>query len=323
MLGTIIATFLFGLISMALNKNRKQALIGIVLGVLAIALGGFSVEGRAVDKVNWSIGLDWLLLDLFIMVLIFVPLELVFPKNNHQSKFHDEWRTDLIYFAISHLAIQLFGVITKKPAVAFFGWMDLDQIQAWVIRLPFLVELFLALLVTDLFQYWAHRIFHSHQYLWRFHSVHHSIQNMDWLAGSRIHFIDVFFTRSISYIPLYVLGFSTLAFNVSIVFIAIHAVLIHANTNINFGVLKYIITTPQYHHWHHCKEAKYYGKNFAVVFPFIDKLFGTYYLPAHKWPDETGLVDASFPKGFTRQFVFPFHKNPYKNDLSSEERSNR
>lgn len=324
MLGTTIATFLFALISFLLSKKKRtNAVVGIVLGTLTILLGGLTVEGRAVDKVSWSIGLDWLLLDLFIMALIFVPIELVFPKNKSQSRFHPEWRTDLIYFAISHLAIQLFGVLTKKPAVAFFGWMNLEPIQHWVSGLPFVIELFLALLITDIFQYWAHRIFHSHHYLWRFHSVHHSTQHMDWLAGSRTHFMDIFFTRSMSYIPLYVLGFSTLTFNVYIIFIAIHAVLIHANTNINFGFLKYIITTPQYHHWHHCEEPEHYGKNFAVVFPFIDKLFGTYHLPGNKWPKGTGLVDATFPKGFVRQLVFPFKKNPFKNDLPPEERSDR
>lgn len=323
MLGAIICTFLFALIGLLLNKNKKTAVIGIVLGAITTALGGFSVEGRAVEKVSWSIGLDWLILDLFIMALIFVPIELAFPKNKSQSKFHPEWRTDLVYFGISHLAIQLFGVITQKPAEAFFGWMDLEQIQLWVKGLPFVVELFLALFLTDLFQYWAHRIFHTHHYLWRFHSIHHSIQNMDWLAGSRLHFIDIFFTRSISYIPLYVLGFSTLTFNVSIIFIAIHTVLIHANTSINFGFLKYILTTPQYHHWHHCKEPRYYGKNFAVVFPFIDRVFGTYYLPNNVWPEETGLSEASFPKGFIKQLGFPFTRNPFDNDLPSEEKSNR
>jgi len=323
MLGGIIGTFLFALLSLLLAKHKKYAVLGVVLGVLAVLLGGMTVEGRAVENMNWSLGLDWLILDLLVMVIIFVPIELVFPKNKLQTKFHPEWRTDLIYFGISHLAIQLFGVLTKKPAVAFFGWMNLEDVHLWVNNLPFVVELLIALVVTDLFQYAAHRIFHSHYFLWRFHSIHHSTENMDWLAGSRTHFIDIFFTRSMSYLPLYVLGFSTLTFNVYIVFIAIHAVFIHANTRLKFGFLKYIITTPQYHHWHHCQEPEHYGNNFAVVFPFIDKIFGTYYLPGNEWPKGTGLVDASFPKGFMKQFVFPFIKNPFKNDLLPEERSDR
>lgn len=323
MYGAIIATFLFGLISMLLNPKKKAAAIGIVLGILAVAFGGFQVQGGPVEKVSWSIGLDWLILDLFIMALLFVPIELAFPKNKLQTKFHAEWKTDLIYFGISHLAIQFFGVVTKRPAEAFFGWMNLASLQEWVRELPFFAELFLALLITDLFQYWTHRIFHSHHFLWRFHAVHHSTQNMDWLAGSRTHFVDIFFTRSMSYIPLYVLGFSTLTFNVYVIFIAIHAVLIHANTSIKFGFLKYIVTTPQYHHWHHCQEPEYYGKNFAVVFPFIDMIFGTYHLPGNEWPKGTGLVDASFPKGFMRQLIYPFRKNPFRNDLPPEERSKR
>jgi len=59
------------------------------------------------------------------------------------------------------------------------------------------------------------------------------------------------------------------------------------------------------------------------VFPFIDKIFGTYYLPGKEWPKGTGLVDASFPKGFVKQLIFPFTKNPFKNDLLPEEKSKR
>lgn len=323
MVVVIILAFAFSILSFVLSKNKQQAVIALILSATAIFLGGFRVEGSSVEKVNWSIGLDWLLLDLFLMVLIFVPIELAFPKNKEQTKFHPEWRTDLVYFTVSHLLIQLFGVITQKPAVALFGWMDLAPVHEWIQSLPFVIELFLALLVTDIFQYWAHRIFHSNNYLWRFHSVHHSTQHMDWLAGSRTHFIDIFFVRSMSFIPLYVLGFSTLTFNVYVIFIAIHAVLIHANTRINFGFLKYIITTPQYHHWHHCEEEEHYGHNFSVVFPFIDMIFGTYYLPGKVWPKGTGLHESSFPKGFIRQSIYPFKTNPLKSDLPEEDQSSR
>lgn len=323
MLFAIIGAFAFAILSFVLSKKKKLAVIAVVISALAIFMGGFTVEGRSVEKVNWSIGLDWLILDLFIMVLIFVPIELAFPKRKDQTKFHPEWRTDLMYFAVSHLLIQFFGVVTKKPAVAFFGWLELGGIHEWVQNLPFVLELLLALVLTDLFQYWAHRIFHNSEYLWRFHSIHHSTQNMDWLAGSRTHFVDIFFVRSMSFVPLYVMGFTTLTFNVYIIFIAIHAVLIHANTNIKFGFLKYIITTPQYHHWHHCEDEEHYGNNFAVVFPFIDMVFGTYYLPKDKWPKGTGLTETSFPKGFLRQTIYPFLHNPFKNKVSQEEESER
>ncbi|MBL7717994.1 MAG: sterol desaturase family protein [Flavipsychrobacter sp.] len=242
--GCIIASFFFAVLSFMLSRKKKWATIAIVIATLAIVLGGFTVQGRSVHKTNWHLGLDWLLLDLLLMAVIFVPIEWAFPKRTDQTKFHAEWRTDLVYFVVSHLFIQFFGVITQKPATLFFGGMGLSGLHSRVQGLPFALELLTAFVVTDLFQYWAHRIFHSQTYLWRFHSVHHSTKHMDWLAGSRTHFIDIFVTRSFTFIPLYVLGFSEIVVNVYIVFMAIHAVLIHANTRINFGFVKYIIATP-------------------------------------------------------------------------------
>jgi lathosterol oxidase len=320
---TIILSLISGLTNVLLSTERKRGMLGILLASISIIIGGFDVQGQVVEKANWSLGLDWLLLDLLLMAIIFIPIEMIFPKREKQDRFHAEWRTDLIYFSISHLAIQFFGVITQKPAVLFFGKMNLEQFQYYIQSLPFAIELFLAFLVTDLFQYAAHRFFHTHRYLWRFHAVHHSTQAMDWLAGSRTHFIDIFITRSFTFIPLYVCGFSSIVFNVYIFIIAIHAVFIHANTRINIGFLKYIVTTPQYHHWHHCIEEEHYGHNFAVFFPFIDKLFGTYYLPANIWPKGTGLNEAQFPKGFINQSIYPFKNNPFENEIADELESKR
>ena len=319
----IIASFFFAVVSFMLSKKKKWALIGIVFCVATIFLGGFDVDPRAVGETKYHLGLDWLLLDLFLMAVIFVPIEMVFPKRKDQKTFHDEWRTDLVYFVISHLLVQFFGVITQKPATLFFGWMGLSGLHEAVQSLPFLVELLFAFFITDLFQYWTHRIFHNHHYLWRFHSIHHSTENMDWLAGSRTHFVDIFVTRSMAFVPLYVFGFSTITFNVYVIFMAIHAVLIHSNTRINFGFIKYIFATPQYHHWHHCKNPKHYGKNFATIFPFIDKIFGTYYLPKDEWPEDTGLLEADYPKGYIKQAIYPFTKSPFDKDLKMEEYSKR
>jgi sterol desaturase/sphingolipid hydroxylase (fatty acid hydroxylase superfamily) len=319
----VIGAFFFALLSFLLSKKIKWALIGSTIAGTAIIMGALKVQGSVVEKSDWYFGLDWMLLDLLLMTIIFIPLELFFPKNKEQTKFHAEWRTDLVYFIISHLFIQIFGIISQKPAILFFGWIGLDKVHLWIQQLPFLVALVLTFVVTDLFQYWAHRIFHNHVYLWRFHSVHHSTQHMDWLAGSRTHFVDIFFTRAMAFVPLYVLGFSPAVFNIYIVFIAVHAVFIHSNTRINFGFLKYIFATPQYHHWHHCEDPKYYGKNFATVFPFIDMIFGTYYLPGNVWPEGTGVHESQFPKGFIKQTIYPFTKSPFDDNLDMEERSTR
>lgn len=316
----IIAALLFAVVSFILSKKRSYALIAILIIVGTIFIGGLQVEPSIVTPNKWYLGLDWLLLDLLLMAIIFVPIEMVWPKNNEQARFHEEWRTDLVYFAVSHLFIQFFSVVVTTSVTKTFGKFDLGGIHTFIQGLPFIVQLALAFFVADFCQYWAHRFFHSHEYFWRFHSIHHSTKAMDWLAGSRTHFIDIFVTRCAAFTPLYVFGFSPLVFNIYILFMAIHAVLIHANTRINFGFLKYILATPQYHHWHHCEDPKYYGKNFATIFPFIDRMFGTYYLPGNEWPEGTGVHEANYPKGYLKQMIHPFTKSPFDKDLHMEDR---
>lgn len=323
LMSIIIGSLLFAAISFLLSQRKKAGAIGIILSTIAIALGGFHVEVGSIHNNGWTIGLDWLLLDIVLLSVIFIPIEMVFPKNKEQSRFHAEWRTDMVYFAISHLLVQILGVITRAPATLLFGQFDLGVVQEWIQNLPFVAAFFLALFTTDFFQYWGHRFFHSHPYLWRFHSVHHSTKAMDWLAGSRTHFVDALVVRAFSFIPLYVLGFTPLVFNTYIIFVSILATLIHTNTKINFGFLKYIFATPQFHHWHHGDEPAHYGKNFAVVFPFIDIMFGTYYLPEKVWPRATGVSEANYPKGYWRQLIYPFQQNPFASNHNLIDKSDR
>ena len=308
--GSLIFSFVFAFLSLLLSKRAKLAFIGMSVSLVAIILGGSNIEVGSFDQGVFSLSLDWLILDILALSLIFVPLELFFPKRKQQSKFHPEWRTDLIYLFKAQLLIQYTAVAVKMPAELFFSDMGMNEVHYLVSSLPFIAQLFLAMFVADLFQYTMHRLFHVNSLMWRFHAVHHSIRYVDWIAGSRLHLVDIFITRSFSYIPLYVLGFSNEVFYVYVVIVALQAVTAHTNVRIPFGFLKYLFVTPQYHHWHHSKEKETHNKNFAIHFPFIDKIFGTYYLPSDKWPEEMGLEDESFPKGYLRQQIYPFIADP-------------
>lgn len=310
LLGSIILSLAFGLTSILLSRRLSWGAPGILLGLLALAMGGSGVEVRDFEQSALSISLDWLVIDSLLLAAIFIPLELFLPQHREQTKFHAEWKTDLTYFAISHLLVQFTAMAIRAPATFLFGGGGLEPIQSWVRGLPALLALPLAMLVADLFQYTAHRIFHRVPLLWRFHSVHHSIHRIDWLAGSRLHFVDILLTRAFSYIPLYVLGFSASVFHAYVAIVALQAVAAHANTRLPFGLLKYALVTPQYHYWHHSDDPRFYDKNFAIHFPFIDKLFGTYFLPGNDWPASTGLGQVRFPKGYLHQFLFPFITNP-------------
>lgn len=319
----IIIAIIFAILSFLLSRKKKLAFIALFILLCTIFLGGLSVQGRAVNKTSWSLGLDWLLIDLLVMSIIFIPFEVIYPKYKEQDLFHSEWKTDLVYFSIGHLLIQFLSIYVKLPAEIFFGNFDLSYIQKLVNSLPFILELFLALFLVDFFQYLIHRFYHSFEYTWRFHSIHHSTKNLNWLAGSRIHLLEILLTRSFTFIPVYILNFSQITFNTLIVIVAVHSVFIHSNIRIEFKYFKYFITSPKYHFWHHTIDPVYYGKNYAIFFPFIDLLFGTFYLPNKKWPDATGVQKANYPKGYFRQFIYPFIVNPFKSILSKSEKTDR
>lgn len=305
----LIVSFVLALVSFLLSRQKRLALTGVLFSGAAILLGGWNVETGEIHQTAFPVGLDWLILDLVMLAVIFIPLEAIFPQIIRQRTLHHEWQTDLTYFALSHLFVQVFGIITQAPATLLFGGLGLQGLQTTVRALPFVVQLLLALLLTDVAQYWAHRAFHEIEPLWRIHSVHHSTQAMDWLAGSRTHFIDIFVTRSVSFIPVYILGVTPAVFLVYIVIISFHAVFIHANVNWRFGPLRHIISTPQFHHWHHADDPTAYNTNYAVFFSFVDRLFGTFYLPKDQWPAKYGVSMPNYPKGFLPQFVYPFQRN--------------
>lgn len=129
---------------------------------------------------------------------------------------------------------------------------------------------------------------------------------MDWLAGSRLHLVDVAVTRGLTYVPIYLLGFADVPLFIYLVVVSVQATFIHANVRFDFGPLKWLIATPQFHHWHHAHEPEAIDKNFAVHLLVIDAIFGTMYLP-RRWPRGYGLAaGARVPDGYLRQFTWPF-----------------
>ena len=308
----------FALRSLIANKSKQAGLVGALLTILSLALGGAGVEGGEISGSPVYISLDWLLLDLIAMTLIFIPLELFLPKRRGQTKFHPEWKTDFAYFIMGHLFVQAVAISTQEPVRALFAGASLDSLRSTIAGLPYLVQVLLAVFVADLFQYGVHRIFHKIPYLWRFHAIHHSPHSMDWLAGSRMHLVDIFFTRMLVYLPLYALGFEGAVLYTYVAIIAIHAVLNHTNTRLPYGPLERLIVSPRIHNWHHSTDKDAYNKTFAVHFPWIDRILGTYHAPEGEWPKAVGLDDVAFPKGFVQQHLYPFKHDPSSELLSGE-----
>ena len=174
-------------------------------------------------------------------------------------------------------------------------------------QLPLWAQVLSILFIADFAQYWIHRSFHNRIRWWQFHKIHHSTQMMDWLASSRLHIMDVIVTRGFSYVPIVCLGFSEEAIYTYLPIVAVQALFVHSNVRFHFGPMRYVLTTPLVHHWHHSSDPKALDKNFAVTFSIIDIIFGSFYCPK-SWPENYGLYQESISDSFTKQLVYPFLK---------------
>jgi lathosterol oxidase len=302
----LVAGFGLGTLSVLLRRSRTLGVTALALTTVATLLGGSGAAVGAVESGPGYVGLDWFLLNVLVLALLFVPLERLFARLPSQPIFRPGWQTDLAHFAASHLLVQVTVLLTLAPAALFFAWAVRPGLQQAVQSQPLVAQLVAIVIVADLAQYAVHRAFHRVPWLWRFHEIHHSARAMDWLASSRLHLLDIVVTRGLSFVPLYVLGFSAPAVYAYLVFVSFHAVFIHANVRFRFRPIEWLVVTPRFHHWHHAAAPEAVDRNFAVHLPVIDRLFGTSYFPDGRWPDAYGLAGLPVPDGWLRQLVRPF-----------------
>ncbi len=245
-----------------------------------------------------------LLVGLVLVAFIFVPIERLFPLQPRRV-LRQGWMDDVIHFFVNNLLLAI-GVVA---VVVVFGVVPRALVgsgtQSAVASQPTWLQFAEALALAELCAYWTHRASHRIPALWRFHKVHHSIEDMDWLAAVRLHPIDQVFARSCVVLPLFILGFSRATFGAYLVISSLHALLIHANVSWDFGPLQRIVTSPAGHHWHHSGDPAAQQQNFAAELPVLDALFGTLRLPQGEHPAKFGLPEAT-PRGYLAQLAWPF-----------------
>ena len=301
----IVAAIVFGVASAVLRRKKILGLTGMSLALLATLLGGASVPINETLHDGPAIGLDWFLLDMLLMTLIFSPIEVLWPAYREQGVFRDEWLLDIVYFLSTHLPIQITSFLILLPATELTRVLGVPSLLEAMGRLPWLLQFFLAVLVADLCEYAIHRLFHTVPFLWRFHAIHHSSKSLDWIAGSRSHLVDDVIVRAFMLIPM-MFVFPHDIIVAYLLFVTIHATWTHCNFGPTWKWLEPYLILPRYHHWHHTSQPEAIDKNFAIHFPWIDRLFGTHFLPADGWPHTYGLHNERFPAGFWAQTFYPF-----------------
>ena len=138
--------------------------------------------------------------------------------------------------------------------------------------------------------------------MWRYHAVHHSSEELEWISAARFHPVNLFLGSVIGRRRhaacrhfaqrVVVLGPLTIA----------HSAFVHANLDWTLGPFKYVIATPVFHRWHHTAADRGGEKNFAATFPVLDLLFGTFYMPKGELPDRYGIAERESRRAFRRSW---------------------
>ncbi len=250
--------------------------------------------------------------------LVIWALEARFPWRKDQPAIRNDFWLDFFYTFWNYFLFTLVvfaGVssVFSDMFTRFLGNLGITNTVAIQLgSLPGWVQLVIIFVLRDFMQYNIHRLLHHVPWMWNFHRVHHSTEEMGFGALMRYHFMEHFIYRTLEYLPLAMLGFGISDFFVVHMFTFITGQLGHANLYLPLGKLKYLLNGPQMHLWHHAKEfpaSHPRGFNFGITLSVWDYLFGTVHFP-NEDPDLTvGLPDdIQVGKGFWAQQFGVFGK---------------
>jgi sterol desaturase/sphingolipid hydroxylase (fatty acid hydroxylase superfamily) len=245
-------------------------------------------------------------LSLVFLVAVFRPLELAFPARRGQRFFRPGWFLDLcfllgqyllwngvVFWCLAHFQTGLTGIVPY-------------EFRSAVAAQPFWLQIVEVILLSDFCVYWGHRLQHRVGFLWRFHSVHHSAEHLDWLAAHREHPLDTVYTLTLINLPAFILGFPLEVLAGFIAFRGVWAIYIHSNVRLPIGPLRVLLGAPELHHWHHAKDRD--AGNYGNVCPLMDLLFGTYRCPDHE-PESFG-INLPTPTTYVGYMLSPLPKQP-------------
>ncbi len=248
---------------------------------------------------------------LAVMAVVFAVAERLYPLHPVKTP-RKTWMLDLAYFYVAMVLASVVLLLVVNTTGLVLNALGPMPWHAWVSQLSAPQTFVASILLSEIAYYWAHRIAHQVPFFWRFHAVHHSSPHLYWLCAGRTHPLDMSFLRAFVFVSLYVVGFghggahsqgvsfSTYSFGVTL-----WSYFMHANIRLRLGWLEYLVTSPAFHHWHHVKGAPaLVDKNYCANFPFMDLLFGTFYLPKKEWPKQYGIDDALAP-GLWAQLLDP------------------
>jgi sterol desaturase/sphingolipid hydroxylase (fatty acid hydroxylase superfamily) len=256
------------------------------------------------------------LVSLFVLSAIFFVIERIAGRgrNRVQPVFRRGWSTDIGYwfmtvFVTKPLLRLMFILPVTVLILAQIAPVETFKMGAYtgygpLSRQPVWLQVVQIYLLVDLIGYWTHRLFHRGRW-WPFHAVHHSSEDLDWLGSLRVHPVNDLVNKFVQVSPVLLMGYNPTVTLTTAPILTFYAIFLHSNVNWDFGPLRSIIATPVFHRWHHSREPAAWDKNFAGLLPVWGILFGTYYMPRDRYPENFGICEP-MPKGYLGQLWQPF-----------------
>ena len=241
-----------------------------------------------------------------VCALIIILLERFFPYEKNQKFLREGFVDDFILYTL--VQSYALGIVISYIIQFIDGQTNLSRlhiISGW----PIWLQILFFLVVHDFYIYWFHRYQHNSKIFWRIHEAHHSNKNIDWLAGSRSHALEILINQTIEFAPIVLLGAAPEVAVIKGLIDAVWGMYIHSNIDIDTGRLQYFINGPEMHRWHHAdKDSEAYNTNFSTKLAIWDWMFGTAYFPKDKKPIAYGLSYLNFPKHYFKQLIFAFRR---------------
>ncbi len=190
-----------------------------------------------------------------------------------------EWRLDWLGFVLQ-LAYGTVYVVFVAPIVEtspLLAW--LRPLHDYLGTCPAIVCFLVYFVAYDFFSYWLHRLQH-HPWIWSLHAFHHSSRRLHWISGARGSLFHECLTTLASTLALLVVPFAGgRYFWGYFLYTNAHNSFIHSNIRVNSRLFNAVFMTGEHHFVHHAKDLRAGNSNFAFIFTFWDRLFGTWVDP--------------------------------------------
>jgi sterol desaturase/sphingolipid hydroxylase (fatty acid hydroxylase superfamily) len=239
--------------------------------------------------------------------------ERIQPAHSQWNQSHGDLGTDSVHVVVSQAIVpalmeSLITAAILHLSISATAWVGQS---VWPHSWPLVFQLALALVTAQFFEYWFHRLSHTHPLLWRVHATHHCAQRLYFLNAGRFHPIDTAALSFLSFGSLMFLGVGEEVMLLMACWITVHGLFQHCNILLRLGPLNWIFSMAELHRWHHSQVLEEANSNYGNNILFWDIVFDTVYWPREKDAGaEIGIGDMpNFPQTWWGQIRSPFRWN--------------